>query len=286
MSRYFQNGHFNGHHFAQNTPLTLDQAIERVPAIGATDHKPGLSAKYGQVHTAEVVKSFINAGYLCIGASQTKSRNTDLRAYAKHVIQFTRPELRGVSLAGETGDIRVVISNSHDGTGAYVGSLGLFRHACTNSLVVSLGLGCFRVRHHLNAPGEVIEATYRVLDNIPLLKDRVTEFSQKQLTSEQRLSFAVRAAELRWTPEERGIDPSQLLKLRRAADASDSLWHVYNRVQENLIKGGLQYWKKPQNHAVENAYPKRFSTRSVTAPVEVVRVNRALWELAEEYAKV
>jgi len=35
------------------------------------------------------------------------------------------------------------------------------------------------------------------------------------------------------------IDINQMLQIRRAEDAGNDLWSVFNRVQENLLQGGI-----------------------------------------------
>ena len=68
-----------------------------------------------------------------------------------------------------------------------------------------------------------------------------------------------------------GIQPSRLLECRRADDTNDNLWTVFNRVQENLITGGI--------HSI-NAKGRATKTRPIRAIREDVRVNAALWQHA------
>ncbi|MBW8832642.1 MAG: DUF932 domain-containing protein [Burkholderiales bacterium] len=63
----------------------------------------------------------------------------------------------------------------------------------------------------------------------------------------------------------------------RFEDRSDDLWTTFNRVQENLIQGGLQ-GRTPAGR------PMR--TRPVVGIDQGVKLNRALWVLAEEMRKL
>jgi len=65
---------------------------------------------------------------------------------------------------------------------------------------------------------------------------------------------------------------SQLLTPRRHEDSRDDLWTVFNRLQENLSKGGLD---------VRTATGKRTRSRSVKGIDGDVKLNRALWVMAE-----
>ena len=68
---YRQSGHFNGHWFAKhNSGLTLEDATRLAPALAASSVKPGLTTRYGQVHTSAVVEGLLGQGYLCVVAVQ------------------------------------------------------------------------------------------------------------------------------------------------------------------------------------------------------------------------
>ena len=54
------------------------------------------------------------------------------------------------------------------------------------------------------------------------------------------MAFAERALALRFTDiASSGMEPSRLLTCRRPEDVGDDLWSVMNRVQENLLRGGI-----------------------------------------------
>ena len=55
------------------------------------------------------------------------------------------------------------------------------------------------------------------------------------------------------------------------------LWTTFNRVQENMIKGGVPG---------RSARGRRMTTRGVAGVNENVKLNRALWTLADEFAKL
>ncbi len=60
---------------------------------------------------------------------------------------------------------------------------------------------------------------------------------------------------------------------RRCEDKKDDLWTVYQRLQENLIKGGL---------SGRNAKGKRARTRSVNGIDGDIKLNKALWVMTEK----
>lgn len=64
----------------------------------------------------------------------------------------------------------------------------------------------------------------------------------------------------------------QILSPRRWQDESNDLWTTYQRIQENLIKGGL---------SGRSAKGGRTHTRAVRGIDGDVKLNRALWVMAE-----
>ena len=75
------------------------------------------------------------------------------------------------------------------------------------------------------------------------------------------------------------VGPDKLLAARRYEDAGDNLWHTFNRVQENLLRGGL----KDDSRRREDG--KRFPrTRAITGLDRNVRLNKELWSLAQRVA--
>jgi hypothetical protein len=83
---------------------------------------------------------------------------------------------------------------------------------------------------------------------------------------------------LRWDPEEMAVNNNELLRPRRSSDQSGDLWTTFNILQEKIIKGGTYV----QNKETRNTQRAR-EVKSVT---ENVRLNKALWTLAEEMRKL
>ena len=78
--------------------------------------------------------------------------------------------------------------------------------------------------------------------------------------------------------EEAPLGAEKLLSHRRSDDAKPTLWNTLNVVQENMMDGGQKDYsrRRPSN-------PRRFfgKTRPVKGLDENVRLNKALWHLAD-----
>lgn len=80
------------------------------------------------------------------------------------------------------------------------------------------------------------------------------------------------ALHYRFGEDHQPVTTDQILTPRRYEDRSDDLWTVYQRVQENLMKGGL---------AGRTAQGRSNRTRAVNGIDGDVKLNRALWVMAE-----
>jgi uncharacterized small protein (DUF1192 family) len=153
--------------------------------------------------------------------------------------------------------------------------VGIFRVVCTNGLIVSVGsFPSFRVAHRGDIVEEVVASALEVSERFGVLAGQVERMEQRLLHKEEQTSFAERALAVRFPePSQSGIQPAQLLTCRRVEDLGNDLWSILNKVQENLLRGGLTRLA-PSG--------RRARTRRITSIREDVRINSRLWDLAEQ----
>jgi len=251
----------------QGRPLENHEIQRLAPSVFAETAAPGRSQRYTFIPTINAVEALRSEGFFPVYASEARSRKPENFGFARHVVRLRRAEGFGSELAPE-----IVLLNSHDGTSSYQLSAGIFRLVCSNGLIVAdTTFETIRTRHSGHVVDDVIEGAYRVIENSELIHGRVDDFRSVTLSEPQQQAFANAALQLRWD-EEAPIRGDQLLGLRRFADRSNDAWTIYNRVQENLIKGGLRG---------RNSNGGRTSTRAVNSVSENVRLNKALWTLTE-----
>lgn len=265
-----------------STGLSNEQLQVLAPSIFATepwsgdDTRRGMSDKYNFIPTIQVIEKMRGEGLVPYKAMQAKTRIAGKGEFTKHIIRFRSPRLDW-NISDSIPEI--VLFNSHDGSCSYQVSAGIFRLICSNGCVVqSHDFGSYAARHSGNIMDNVIDATYRIIEDVPKIESRVAEYQSLTLNPDQRKSYVEQAIGLRWDKDEEGnypIDPMQLLSLRRRQDAGDSLWLTYQTVQENLIKGGQRPdWRRGGKR-----------TRKVVSPLSDYKLNRELWGLTEETAK-
>jgi hypothetical protein len=240
--------------------------LESIPSIYATHASANVSEQYGFVPTSFVLEALGKAGFLPVTARAARS-SPEKAGFSKHLIRLRHRD----HLETQVGDWlpEVVLVNSHDGSSSYRIMAGVFRLVCSNGLVVGNPALEARIRHTRNAPEEIVDASFRVIESLPSINESVQEMRLMPLESREREAFATAALALRYA-DEPPINPTQLLAVRRSADHSSDLWTTFNVVQENLLRGG------------QRRLHSRRNTRRITSVGEDVRLNRALWILAEE----
>ena len=79
------------------------------------------------------------------------------------------------------------------------------------------------------------------------------------------------------------VQAAQLLTARRAEDSDrTNLWTNFNVIQENVIRGGLRGVRID----TETNRRRRMTTRGVNGIDQDVKLNRALWTLANRMAEL
>src|SRR6266487_572971 len=274
--------------FAQNdNPISIHERVElpdeqlRVlaPSIFAAQAMPSVSSRYAFVPTSQLVSRLRDAGWAPVSAVQQRVKLDERRGFQKHLIRFQRRDV--VPVKGEyTPELCLI--NSHDRSSAYQLHAGLYRFICANGMFVGDGNAFERVsiRHAGFKPDEVIEASFRILDQVPAITAGVEVFRARQLTGHESRAFATAALQLRYEDAQKApVGPEKVLEARRYEDAGEDLWHVFNRLQENLLRGGL----KDETRC--RADGKRFArTRAITGLDRNVRLNKELWTLAQRLA--
>lgn len=270
MYRY--NTSSNQFAFRSNEPLTNDQIARYAPSVLAEEAHESRGERYAFIPTIHVLEGLRKEGFQPFEVRQTKCRDEGKRDFTKHLIRLRHAD--AITSQGEVPEI--VLLNSHDGTSSYQLLAGLFRFVCQNGLIAGDICNDIRVRHSGRVVDDVIEGSYRVLDNIRLVQDRVEQYRAIDLAPEEQNAFAQSAALLRWDEDKVPVDAERILAVRRWEDRKTDLWTTFNRAQENLLNGGLRG---------RTTTGKRTTTRAVGGVNENVKLNKALWTLADSLAR-
>lgn len=258
--------------------LTNDQIKMVAPSVFAERPYHAVSERYRFIPTSSVLARLQSEGWEVMQAMENRVRLADKRGFTKHRVVLQQ---RGAQPLAKVGDVmsRIVLTNGHDRSSSYIVEAGMFRLACLNGLIVSDGTsGKISVQHSgaRDIAERVLEGTFAVVTDMKEIISHAGEMGQVKLSRDEQFAYAEAALGLRWE-ENAPISAEQLLLTRRTADSANDLWTTYNRVQENIIRGGLRG---------VDAAGKRRKTRGVASINEDTRINRALWQLAQSMAQI
>ena len=256
------------HSSAFQTVLSPETLRVQAPAVFAPGAHERMSAAYTFISSAQVLGALNLAGFMAVEARQSaRAKNPQ---HARHLIRLRR-RYETIQLRDSIPEI--LFLNSHDGTSAYQLRVGLFRVACTNGLVVSMGVfPVWRVMHRGDVVQDVVCAALRISERFETLATSVERMERTILSEGDRLELAHQALSLRFPNDLPGaMDPAQVLVPRRSLDVGTDLWRTFNVIQENVLRGGLAR-RSPANRLTR--------TRGIRAIREDVRLNCALWEMA------
>jgi len=248
----------------------------------AERRKLGLSKHYSFVPTMKVVNDLRSLGYECVDATQVKARKKSTNGYQKHMLTFEHPKYK---VEGVDEYPQLLLTNSHDGGNSFSLSAGIFRLVCSNGLVIKTeDYGSARLVHK----GYSFSAVRKLVNEFNVTIDevltKITAMKKVELTKEQQIEFAKKAALLRFTAKSYNedniddvVDIDDLLNVERKEDAGDGLYEVFNRVQESLVQGKYLY---ASSGKVKDADTKTRKARPIKNFKQSIDVNKKLSELA------
>lgn len=252
--------------------LSNPEIIQKAPSVQNLTPFGNCSERYRIIPTLEVIDGLRNEGWFPVSAFQSRTLDASRKHCTKHVVRFRRNNIKPV-----VGDVfpEIILTNSHDGSTAYRLNGGLFRLACSNGMMVSeYDMPGISVRHSGDVVGRVIEGSLEIVSELPQVIDSVESMAGIQITPNEQLAYARAALALRYeNPDDAPYSADALLKVRRRADLGNDLWRTFNRVQENMLRGGISGLASSG---------RRMRTRAVTSISEDQRLNKALWTLARE----
>ncbi|HBY21192.1 MAG TPA: hypothetical protein DEG71_09360 [Clostridiales bacterium] len=257
----------NSNALRSNIPLDNSQLFRIAPSIFANEAHESRSARYTYIPTIDVLDGLRKEGFQPFFVAQSRSRIEGKSEFTKHMLR-----LRQVGEIEKSEANEIILINSHDGTSSYQMMAGCFRFVCQNGMVTGDIVEDIRVRHKGNIVHNVIDAAFTIVDNFEAVNESVDGMKSTLLLPAEQELFAEAALSLKYDENEAPITPNQLLSTRRIADRNPDLWSNFNRVQENIIRGGLRG---------RTANGNRTTTREVKSIDNNVKLNKALWILAD-----
>lgn len=259
-------------------PLTNAQLRAVAPSIFSETPIEGVSEKYAFVPTYSVLDTFRDAGYYPIMASESKVNNQENLGYQKHIIQFrSLDNILRPHAVEEYADI--VLTNSHNRTSSFKVDLAYWRLVCANMLIVpSHSFVSNSIIHAGFQDTKIKHAIDEVTSFMPKVEKEIAVYKRIPLSNAEQRSLATAAIDLRFDTKKHHIHPEQLLQIHRQGDRDNSLWTVFNRIQEAIIRGGI----KGRNTETG----KNFTSKAINAIDANFSLNQELWAMIQKVASI
>lgn len=241
-------------------PRTL---IGKFPAKAHED----MSDRYVHIDTNKVVAMMADMGF---SAASTRHRSPNL--FGMHQVDFIRSS-DTLSTTKLQLLPRISFINSNDGSARAKIIAGIFRMVCSNGLMAGNVVASDRITHIGDQARDILERIRQASKEAESLFGQIDKWSSIKLDREQSMTLATQAAEIRFPSG--SFSPSLLLQVRRQEDVSNDLWTVFNRIQENAMKGGLPG---------ATADGRRTMSRPLTEVRKSMDFNQQLWDAAESLA--
>lgn len=252
------------------TTLTLNEAIQIVPAIGAMEPLTNVSKKYQFVSTRDIIEQIQEQGWLLTNVSaQNRSLHAQHRATFVHESSLTN-----LSEATQDGMMRIELFNSHNRTKRLTFAIGYFRFVCSNGLIIASGPAeTIRKKHSFSKDTHdcILDRINELVNKFPTITKKIEDLQARELTEQEQVAYAQYAIKGRYLyrprlPKQFSNEDTSALKVlepRRQQDEGNTAWSVFNRVQENLISGISNYSLPIKSYS------------------DSIRVNQLLWKGAD-----
>ena len=253
--------------------LSEETLYAKAPSIFASGPMQGVSDRYTFVPTDRIVGGLREHDWVPVDVEEQRIRIEARRGFQKHMIRFRRAEQMQTL---DEWNVELVLLNSHDRGCAYQLHAGIYRRICSNGLVMSEGsFEAIRFRHSKLDTDEVVQASFRLLEFVPKVGELVNRFRCRALEARESLALAEHALVMRYGSLEKApVEVDTLLKARRPEDEGTDLWSTLNRLQENLIRGGVSDFHRDRRGKLR-------SVRALRGIDSKVGLNKGLWGLAE-----
>lgn len=221
--------------------ISLESLRHIVPAAFSESPADFVSPDYKFVKTSDLIEFLISAGWVPFKARQQGSRDGSRIDVTKHQISFRPKNLQMVDSLKLGGIFPTVdITNSHNWTSIIKVSAGCYRIVCGNGLAIIMAMFFAASARHDSALEDIQTILGRFRSVMAGFLDQAYRWADIELDELQRMQFAMEVAKVRF-PEPTEDHARTLLIPHRIEDASNSLWHTFNTIQENAIHGGNRY---------------------------------------------
>lgn len=254
-----------------HSALTEKEIRAFAPVVFNDEPREGLSQSYMPVKSWDIITELRDHGYVPTEV-QLRHRAGALDTTA-HTIRFSQFDARSKMLTRGDVSPQLMMRNALDGSAHLEFWHALLRMLCSNGLIVSdsSDVRPLAVRHLASPTLAAIMAIQEISDQSKMMFQHIEAMRKTALSDKQQIRMAHGALALMNTKG--AVQAHDLLTARRPEDVGPDVWRTFNRIQENIVRGGV-------NGKTTDNRPTR--TRGLSGIGAQLNANTALWSLAME----
>ena len=255
--------------------ITLSELKMVMPQAFVTAPSSRVSNKYSFIPTSVILEDLDKLGWKIREVVNPKYKSTANQSHGKHMVRLFNENIH-ITSGADKNFVEIALYNSSNGLSKFKMEVGIFRFVCENGMVVkSEDFGSINVRHSGYSFESLKASIDEMIVKLPELAGKINQFSAKELTTSEIQGLAKAAYDLRGggrTPNAEEL--AEILKVRRPEDEGNSLWVVFNRIQESVVRGGQMFI---------DARGRMREQKAIRNLDKSLKINQELWALAESY---
>ena len=257
--------------------ISLDELKSAMPQAFVSAPSERVSKKYSFIPTSVILEDLDKLGWKIRSITNPKYKKAANQLHGKHLVRLFNPDIH-ITNGDDKNFVEIALYNSSNGMSKFKMEVGIFRFICENGMVVkSEDFGSINMRHAGYSFENLKVSIDEMIAKLPELAGVINNFSTRILTDTEMTQLAQKAYDLRGggrvaTAEELAA----ILDVRRAGDEGNSLWNVFNRIQESVIRGGQMF---------VDARGRVRTQKAIRNIDKDLKMNQELWQLAESFAQ-
>lgn len=246
---------------------------------------------YGFVNTRDVLGVFENAGWKPVDIQAAKVRKLERDGFQKHLIRLENPAFPKIEGLSDSNASRpqLVIVNSHDGTSSLQILWGLIRFACANGIIRGTAINGLRLTHSKGIVDKLPQGIDYMLGNFGNFVTELQNLQNLTLSDAAQAQLVKTLFDARLSNVQNVTHVNyDLGRVQRAEDNANDAYTVFNRVQELLMRGGIQYAynreTKDDSGKVIDVREIATTTRRIASVASQVKLNQLAYDTALQLA--
>lgn len=266
--------------------MSKEEMHQKAPYIFSKERtNPKVSQRYVFASTETIIDDLAKLGWGVVDCKQQRAtkRGAGIRSF--HMVAFQNPNIFITDEKEGTSSVecypRIILTNSHDGFNSFKFMVGMFRLICSNGLVIATEKFADISIRHINYTFEELRGVVaKAIEAVTAHVEIMNQMQDTILTENQKAELATSALRIRNNNEDMKVDAEDIkdiLTPTRHEDEGDSLWNVFNVLQEKIIKGNYSM-VSPTNGKTRKARPIKGVARDI-------EINQNLFRTALTYAQ-